>query len=89
MRPTTTLTLTGMPVPCTDGPSVPHQAQQLAQPMVREPEPIGAGLRQSSEPGGGAGLGYALFGLLIGGGFAFLVTRVHKMDSFISTLGLP
>ena len=57
--------------------------------MVREPEPIGTGLRQSSEPGGGAGLGYALFGLLIGGGFAFLVTRVHKMDSFISTLGLP
>jgi hypothetical protein len=57
--------------------------------MVREPEPIGTGLRQSSEPGGGAGVGYALFGLLVGVGFAFLVTRVHKMDSFIGTLGLP
>lgn len=64
-------------------------AQQLARPTVREPEPAGEGLRRNSEPGGGGGLGYALLGLLLGGGFAFLVTRVHKLDSLISALGLP
>jgi len=57
--------------------------------MVREPEPVGEGLRRNSEPGGGRSLGYALLGVLLGGGFAFLVKRVHKLDSLISTLGLP
>lgn len=56
---------------------------------MREPEPAGEGLRRNSEPGGGGGLGYALLGVLLGGGFAFLVTRVHKLDSLISMLGLP